>query len=176
MSTSNNIHPKNTQYIQGEIHLLCSHRDYNHILNISISFIIKNTNKFDWNLHSIIIRTQTNNSSHQTFHSLLTHLSPFFLYLFLTAAHAALWGISSALWRFPPRLLAGFLYCSTALACTLVKICCACLGKVSIYFLVDSAVLLPDLFLLDDFLSFGIWYSAGHNPIYLEYMICLAWL
>jgi len=40
----------------------------------------------------------------------------------------------------------------------LVKICCACLGKESICFLVlvDNAVLLPDLFRLGDFLSFGI--------------------
>jgi len=56
------------------------------------------------------------------------------------------------------------------------KICCACLGKESICFLVlvDKAMTLPELFLLDEFLSFGICYSAAHNPIYLEYMICLA--
>jgi hypothetical protein len=35
-------------------------------------------------------------------------------------------------------------------------------------------VTFPEPFLLDDFLSFGIRYSATHNPIYLEYMICLA--
>jgi hypothetical protein len=57
-----------------------------------------------------------------------------------------------------PRLLTGFLYCSIALACALVKMCCACSGKESICFLVllDNIADLPGGFLLEDFLSLDI--------------------
>ena len=83
---------------------------------------------------------------------LLIHSPPCFLYLCLTAAHAALWATSSALWLLPPLLFAGFWYSFTALACAFLKICWACSGNESICFfvVVDSAVS-TDFFLTFEF-------------------------
>lgn len=59
-----------------------------------------------------------------------THLSPFLVYFFLTGA------TSSELCLLPPRLFSGSWYCSIALACVFLYMCCACVGREAICLLV----------------------------------------